>query len=939
MKKWFTLIGLCCLMTGMISATNQPLKRISPVQAAQMRLGVLNEGTTRMEETVRPIDTKNIGRILSRSAVSSVTGNSSAFRNAVSADSWLADGNYDISWYDETKDEFSLSSPAQLAGLSYLVRAGKKFQYCTVRLSADIDLSNYKWIPIGTRGVEFKGLFDGGGHTISGLHTDMEVFSGLFGAVASTDIRNVMLSSSCVVVGSVAGSIAGSMNESAIMNCRSDAAVQGYTAGGLVGNSDNSSVLASIFNGRVSKLEASNAWVGSYTVTAGSPFEGEGTQSFEVTIEADDSSPERLTIGWSSSRYGIVYTLTGFIEDDGCLHISIGEQQLGSYGAYTMMLVRYTDDGIFASGEVVGSLSDDNNTITFSVSPASYLMIAAVENDQVAGWLEGYVPPFMAVKNEAQIMTGGIVGTSYNTFLEKCFYGDGCVGDNHNEVGTVLPSSELLSDAQVRTMNSAASGIVLSDPFVSSLKMWRPGENGPALIEEDYVQSNWWTSAGNYDISWYDEAKDSFSISTPAQLAGVAYLVKTGRTFEGKTVTLSGNIDLDGLKWEPIGKANLQQIFKGVFDGGGYEIHNLRSEVISTGEAYSGLFGAIYQARVTRVVLAEDCEIRTSYYGGGVVAYAQESEIVSCENRASVSFEGPAGYVGGIAGYVSTSSIDRCENLGVVTGTVQPSDNYASCLVYTGGIAGVNQGATIINNSNHAAVAVEALPEYDSCAGGIVGYNSGSSVAFIANCYNAAGVRLSGAGFAGGILSYTDNGDVRVANCYNVGTVSGVPGKSYPIVPILSADSEDCYYLTNCVEGEGSYAGTALTVDYMKSTAFAARLNDWSKTNNSSETGRQTLYWKVEDAENDGYPVFTDQDPGYTGVESVVSGVRIYPTTVSGELFVCGAESPIYIYNLAGHIVSIIDPTEEITVVDMSRLVAGVYLVRTGDKVVRLVKL
>lgn len=1297
MKKWFTLIGLCCLMTGMISATNQPLKRISPVQAAQMRLGVLNEGTTRMEGTVRPVDTKNIGRILSRSAVSSVTGNSSAFRNAVSADSWLADGNYDISWYDETKDEFSLSSPAQLAGLSYLVRAGKNFQYCTVRLSADIDLSNYKWIPIGTRGVEFKGLFDGGGHTISGLHTDMEAFSGLFGAVASTDIRNVMLSSSCVVVGSVAGSITGSMNESAIMNCRSDAAVQGYTAGGLVGNSDNSSVLASIFNGRVSKLEAANAWVGSYTVTAGSPFEGEGTQSFEMTIEADDSSPERLTIGWSSSRYGIVYTLTGFIEDDGCLHISIGEQQLGSYGAYATMLVRYTNDGIFASGEVVGSLSDDSNTITFSVSPSSYLMIAAVENDQLFGWLEGYVPPFTAVKNEEQVTTGGIVGTSYNTFLEKCFYGDGCVGDNHNEVGTVLPSSELLSDAQVRTMNSAASGIVLSDPFVSSLKMWRPGENGPALIEEDYVQSNWWTSdgnydvswydgsrteftistpaqlaglaylvntchtfsgktilltndidlaehlwvpigrnsrnaqslaifggtfdggghvirnlnismkaysyaqgsttclvgffgyssgvienvtlaedcavrvtatgsqylnvgsicgvlggnyianchnrayiearslfddifaagilgfdnqynpvyncsnandvvgfstwgivcvsglvaanakvvngyntgnisgtgpsvevggitpsfaqlnnvyntgrltatgrsiipesepvataspivasygasvengyydiacvedttgmnvkgtamtademksfafaelltshaaslvksdpdlpemlswtirseendgfpvfgeaveaggwwtsAGNYDISWYDEAEDSFSISSPAQLAGVAYLVKNGRTFEGKTVTLTGNIDLDGFKWEPIGKANLQQIFKGVFDGGGYEIHNLRSEVISTGEAYSGLFGAIYQARVTRVVLAKDCEIRTSYYGGGVVAYAQESEIVSCENRASVSFEGPAGYVGGIAGYVSTSSIDRCENLGVVTGTVQPSDNYASCLVYAGGIAGVNQESTIINSSNHAVVVVEALPEYDSCAGGIVGYNYGSSTAFIANCYNVAGVRLSGAGFAGGILSYTDNADIRVANCYNIGTVSGVPGKSYPVVPILSADSEDCYYLTNCVEGEGSYAGTALTVDYMKSTAFAVRLNGWSKTNNSSETGRQTLYWKVEDAENDGYPVFSDQDPGYTGVESVVSGVRIYPTTVSGELFVCGAESPIYICNLAGHIVSIIDPTEEITVVDMSRLVAGVYLVRTGDKVVRLVKL
>lgn len=94
--------------------------------------------------------------------------------------------------------------------------------------------------------------------------------------------------------------------------------------------------------------------------------------------------------------------------------------------------------------------------------------------------MEGYVPPFTAVKNEEQVTTGGIVGTSYNTFLEKCFYGDGCVGDGYNDIGTALPSDELLSDAQVRTMNSAASGIVLSDPFVSSLKMWRREKTGPA---------------------------------------------------------------------------------------------------------------------------------------------------------------------------------------------------------------------------------------------------------------------------------------------------------------------------------------------------------------------------------------------------------------------------------------------------------------------------
>ena len=84
--------------------------------------------------------------------------------------------------------------------------------------------------------------------------------------------------------------------------------------------------------------------------------------------------------------------------------------------------------------------------------------------------MEGYVPPFTAVKNEEQVTTGGIVGTSYNTFLEKCFYGDGCVGDGYNDIGTALPSDELLSDAQVRTMNSAASGIVLSEDVEAGRK-------------------------------------------------------------------------------------------------------------------------------------------------------------------------------------------------------------------------------------------------------------------------------------------------------------------------------------------------------------------------------------------------------------------------------------------------------------------------------------
>ena len=806
---------------------------------------------------------------------------------------WTSDGNYDVSWYDGSRTEFTISTPAQLAGLAYLVNTCHTFSGKTILLTNDIDLAEHLWVPIGrnSRNAQsvaiFGGTFDGGGHVIRNLNISMKAYSyaqgsttclvGFFG-YSSGVIENVTLAEDCAVRVTATGS--------QYLNVGS---ICGVLGGNYIANCHNRAY-----------IEARSLFDDIFAA---------GILGFDNQYNpVYNCSNANDVVGFST--WGIV-----------CVS--------GLVAANAKVVNGYNTGNISGTGPSVE---------VGGITPSFAQLNNVYNTGRLTATGRSIIP------EPEPVATASPIVASYGASVENGYYDIACVEDTTgmNVKGTAMTADEMKSFAFAELLTSHAASLVKSDPDLPEMLSWtvRPEENdGFPVFGEAVEAGGWWTSAGNYDISWYDEAEDSFSISSPAQLADVAYLVKNGRTFEGKTVTLTGNIDLDGLKWEPIGKANLQQIFKGVFDGGGYEIHNLRSEVISTGEAYSGLFGAIYQAQVTRVVLAEDCEIRTSYYGGGVVAYAQESEIVSCENRASVSFEGPAGYVGGIAGYVvSTSSIDRCENLGIVTGTVQPSDNYASCLVYAGGIAGVNQESTIINSSNHAVVAVEALPEYDSCAGGIVGYNSGSST-FIANCYNVAGVRLSGSGFAGGILSYTDNADIRVANCYNIGTVSGVPGKSYPVVPILSADSEDCYYLTNCVEGEGSYAGTALTVDYMKSTAFAARLNDWSKTNNSSETGRQTLYWKVEDAENDGYPVFTDQDPGYTGVESVVSGVRIYPTTVSGELFVCGAESPIYICNLAGHIVSIIDPTEEITVVDMSRLVAGVYLVRTGDKVVRLVKL
>lgn len=85
------------------------------------------------------------------------------------------DGAVDISWYNDTDREFTLTNPAQLTGLAKLVKEKVTFEGKTIRLGADIYLLRYEetgkpwWDGIGnatSSTAVFKGTFDGYGHTI-----------------------------------------------------------------------------------------------------------------------------------------------------------------------------------------------------------------------------------------------------------------------------------------------------------------------------------------------------------------------------------------------------------------------------------------------------------------------------------------------------------------------------------------------------------------------------------------------------------------------------------------------------------------------------------------------------------------------------------------------------------------------------------------------------
>lgn len=121
---------------------------------------------------------------------------------------------------------------------------------CAV-LTADIDLNNEPWTPIGTdRDSAYTGTFDGQGHTVKNLSVTVNVQpgrAGLFGCVKDGTIRKLTVagSVSCTANQGWCGGIAGYAMDETIENCASLCTVSctGIDArvGGIVGWVPNSS--------------------------------------------------------------------------------------------------------------------------------------------------------------------------------------------------------------------------------------------------------------------------------------------------------------------------------------------------------------------------------------------------------------------------------------------------------------------------------------------------------------------------------------------------------------------------------------------------------------------------------------------------------------------------------------------------------------------------
>ena len=175
------------------------------------------------------------------------------------ATDWQAGGEYtytvslaaakDLGYTIESNGSYTVTSADGLMNVAELVNGGKTD--INITLDKNIDLTGKDWTPIGTDyDNSYKGTFDGGGHTITGLtFTTNDNYVGLFGylnragTVKNVVMEGIQITSNHVLMSGNTGGVVG-YSWGTIENCSVSGSVSGTNCvGGVVGSQKAGSII------------------------------------------------------------------------------------------------------------------------------------------------------------------------------------------------------------------------------------------------------------------------------------------------------------------------------------------------------------------------------------------------------------------------------------------------------------------------------------------------------------------------------------------------------------------------------------------------------------------------------------------------------------------------------------------------------------------------
>lgn len=630
--------------------------------------------------------------------------------------SWSDEANRNTLWGSnyETATTFTVNSEADLAQLAYLVNNGSDFSGKTVTLTNDLDLSAHEWVSIGCydetniKFYSFKGIFDGGNYSISGMTINKPSANvqGLFGIIANgAIIRNVILTSGSVTgndnVGGIVGEIQNSNPACQIINCHvlPGVTISGHWQVGGIAGEQFGTISGCSSGANVNAQESCGGLIG--------------------YLNKESTSLENCFYYGPDKTYAIV----------GCNLLTNTNVSHCFYAANAVRGVAQLDDSKDKSARVYSVTAGEGVTISRSGEPtATYYggKLKFYGNDGCSFDGTEYA-------TEGTTLTVSTTATfqGYETAINV--EGTGAsLSEGTLTVGTANVTVSAVKGTPIDyTITYDLDGGTASNPLTYTIETETFMLSNP--IKAGYTFTGWsgtglegeanlnvtiakgstgdrsytahWTSAtGDTNGDWNGHAATSFttinngsktlSIASEAEMA---LLSKNASSYADYAVTLTADINLKNYFWTPIAG------FNGTFDGKGHTISGVMINSTAENQGLFGIFGK--SAKVRNLVIANSYISGGNNTGAVVGATDGTSEdaslIENCHVLESVTITGTGGAnYGGIAGY-SGGSIIACSSAAMMSapgnntaGIVGSGYKIDQCLYY-GTILPSDRGGTV----------------------------------------------------------------------------------------------------------------------------------------------------------------------------------------------------------------------------------------------------
>lgn len=583
--------------------------------------------------------------------------------------------------------------------------------------------------PIGTFGAEFTGSFDGNNYTINELHINRpgSDFQGVFGYASGASISNVDVGDATIIGKDSSGGLVGYLLNSTVFNSSANGEIDGEeSVGGLVGHLSGGMSLISYSSAIMNVYGAESAVGGLLGTLAG-------------TSSGDFYVIKSFSAGSVESSAGNVGGLVGYISTGGISD------------SYSQSDVTQT-----TGGNQIGGLVGGASFATINRTYASGTI--TVTGDTSIGGLVGGAFFTTSITNSFSTATGGTADV-------HGLYGSYSLGDPEtdftfsNNYYDVSNSGSGFCSNNGTQDEAGCTGVDPEDDFT----YWKDAANEPII---GWDTEDVWNLFSMSNYPWLLEYEEEFVFSgagtgvegDPYIITSCEQLMEINNVLDGfweidaaaedvvdgeLDCTLAGNDIMIGTDEDP---------FLGHFVGNNViVVIDIDSEL-----SYLGLFRHIAGANISELGVAGNIDTTDGSYVGGMVGFADDSELESLFSSVVVIATEASEYVGGFAGYIDGGLAEDS----YATGDVVGGDEN------TGGFVGEVDGEAIISHCYATGdVSISDVEGID--IGGFAGDIDDSIVS-----YSYATGDVTGVSYVGGFVGDSDT-SAEITKSYSTGTVTG----------------------------------------------------------------------------------------------------------------------------------------------------------------------